>query len=74
MQREKIKELESKIKLLEDQYKTELDSSVQHYQNLLKEKEKLHREEMAMARGLSGTKLTSDQHHKGTYNLVYIYS
>ena len=65
-QRQKIKELENTIALIEKQHKTELDFTVQRYENLLKEKDKLHREELELARGLSGAKLTSDDHHKGT--------
>lgn len=66
-QRQKIKELENKIALLENQYKSKLDSTIQHYERVLKEKDKLHREELKLTRGLSGTKLISDDHHKGMY-------
>ena len=66
-QRQKIKELENTIALIEKRHKTELDFTVQRYENLLKEKDKLHREELELARGLSGAKLTSDDHHKGMY-------
>ena len=47
--------------------KTELGFTIQHYENLLKEKNKLHREELELTRGLSGAKLTSDDHHRGMY-------
>ena len=67
MQRQKIKELEIKITHIEDEYKTKLNFTIQHYDNLLKEREKLHLEELELARGLSGTKLISDDHHKGMY-------
>jgi len=66
-QRQKIKELERKIALIEKQYKSKLDSTIQLYEEVLKEKDKLHREELKLARGLSGIKLISDDHHKGMY-------
>lgn len=65
LQKRKISKLENQINDIKKESDRKLKQVIDEYEERLEANRKQQEEELSMARGLSGTKLRSDSHHKG---------
>ena len=68
----KISKLESDINDIKKESDRKLKEAIDEYEKLLETKRKLHEADLRMARGLSGTKLRSDDHHRGNKHVFFM--